>query len=121
MILCECTIPGDPVPKARPRQGKGGHTYTPQRTIDAEDAIAWALRAAYKGRPTSQLVTISLAFRCATRRRADVDNLAKLVLDAGNGIVYLDDQQVGRLVVDVARGVGKANASTTVVIESLRR
>lgn len=119
MILCDCTIPGDPIPKGRPRQGKGGHTYTPQRTIDAEEAVAWALRAAYSGKPTRELLTVTLAFRCATKRRTDIDNLAKLVLDAGNGVVWVDDQQVGRLIVDVARGV--SDPSTVVIVETLRR
>jgi hypothetical protein len=40
-------------------------------------------------------VALGLFFALATRRRIDVDNLEKLVLDAGNdGALWLDDAQV---------------------------
>lgn len=102
MIVCEVDVPGDPVAKGRPRFGPSG-TYTPAKTVAAEEALAWQLKRACR-KPTSEPVAIVLEFRCKTRRRADIDNLIKLVLDAANGIVYDDDQQVIDLTASVIRG-----------------
>lgn len=116
MILCSIDVPGDPIPKGRPRHGKGDRTYTPKRTEDAQQSVAWALMQGRRIRkPAAGPVHVTLSFRTKTKRRCDIDNLAKLVLDAGNGIVYDDDQQVVRLVVDVERG--SANPGTTILME----
>lgn len=44
MRTVEFTVPGQPVPKGRPRLGRGGHTYTPKNTKAAESRIAAAFR-----------------------------------------------------------------------------
>lgn len=81
---------------------------------------AWALVEGRKIRkPTAELVAVTLEFRCATERRCDVDNMVKLILDAGNGVVWVDDQQVARLVVDVYRSHPKPG--TTILAEVLSR
>lgn len=101
MILLDITIPGDPVPKGRPRSG-GGRTYTPDRTRDAEtrvrgfvDTSVWRRPKPYEGP-----VTLTVKFFCATRRRTDGDNLLKLITDAiqrgkhGAGGIIMDDAQI---------------------------
>ena len=35
------TIPGEPVPKARPRRGKGGVWYTPRESLAYEQLVGW--------------------------------------------------------------------------------
>ncbi len=81
MDLLVLTVPGDPIPKGRPRTGSG-KVYTPARTRDAEDVVrvlarqAYGPRAAYAG-----AVGIVVSFWCATRRRTDGDNLLKLITD----------------------------------------
>lgn len=110
------TVPGEPQGKGRPRFGNG-RTYTPAKTIEYERRIAtraaeampcpatalpcYVRVDAYKGVPKS--------WTKAKRARAldgqevpgkpDLDNVAKAVLDAMNGVVYADDQQVVRLLV----------------------
>ena len=91
--LLDLTIEGDPVPKARPRSTRSGHTYTPKRTVDAETVIR-NLAAEQVTEPYDGPVGVSLAFSCATARRTDGDNLQKLVLDALNKVVYTDDHLV---------------------------
>ncbi len=89
------TVPGRPVPKARPRVGANGHVYTPKETQQAEAAVGWAARGALRGKkPTTGPVSITVAFHVADRRRRDVDNLLKTVLDGLNGIAWADDSQV---------------------------
>ena len=88
-------VPGEPVPKARPRVVKG-RAYTPRRTVDAEEAIGWAFREAMPGHePLTGWVGMRCMFYTVTQKpRADIDNFLKLVSDALNGLAYVDDRQV---------------------------
>lgn len=86
-------IPGPPVPKARARQGAGGHTHTPQRVIDAEQRIS-AFIATIPIRYTENLA-MGCFFALKDATQTDADNLEKLVLDAINDSgLWLDDAQV---------------------------
>jgi crossover junction endodeoxyribonuclease RusA len=89
------TVPGVPVPKARPRIGNG-HTYTPART-KAHERLVWAYARQAGVRPFDGPVTMWLEFHMPTPGRADIDNMAKAVLDALNGTAYADDKQVCEL------------------------
>lgn len=119
-VLVDTTIFGDPIPKGRPREdSRNRRTYTPARTQNAQDAMAWALLA---GRLVSEPVAgpaeikMVLRLRCATRRRTDGDNLIKLVMDAGNGIIYDDDSQITKWDVELERG--SKNAGTDIRFET---
>ena len=99
--------------KARPRVTRSGHAYTPSETRQAEDAIRheWC-RVAYGAQAMPHVpVTVEIV----TERRLpkskakgiesepdtvkpDADNVAKLVLDALNGVAWADDAQVTCLV-----------------------
>ena len=94
--LVRLVIEGEPVPKARPRVFKG-HAVTPERTAAAEARVAWAMRQAYRGEPFTGPLVVELRFFRAARRRADLDNFCKLVLDAGNGVLWVDDSQIQEL------------------------
>ncbi len=88
-------IPGEPVAKGRPRFTKNGGVYTPKKTLDAESDIGWALKAECREVDAVSRFSVSLEFW--TKKRADIDNLAKLVLDAANGVIWADDSQVWAL------------------------
>lgn len=90
-------VPGEPLPKERPRVvRKHGKTvtYTPKRTLQAEEALAWALKAQIR-KPYTAPLALEVEFHRATHRRVDLDNLMKLVLDAGNRArIWADDSLV---------------------------
>jgi len=97
-------IPGEPVPKGRPRAfvnaktGKLGF-YSPKDTRDAERAIGERFRHELVRRSVElplegPLTLVTLFFR-STRRIVDDDNLRKLVMDAATRAhVWGDDDQV---------------------------
>lgn len=100
------TVPGAPVPKARPRVF-GSRTITDPRTVAYEALVrVHALKARQQARragiawPLDADYEMTLTCVMPTRRRADVDNLAKAALDACNGVLYDDDSQVSRLEVE---------------------
>ena len=111
------TVEGEPRGKGRPRFTRKGFAYTDAATRDYETLIACRAAEAMPC-PATELPVAVLIFiykgvpkswTMAKRRRAmdgleipgkpDLDNVAKGVLDAMNGVVYVDDTQVVRLVV----------------------
>lgn len=82
----DIVIYGDPVPQGRPRFSQSGHTYTP-----------------YMGIPTSwnkkkRMEAAQGLIRPTGKRSGDIDNLVKMIQDAGNGILWADDSIITDLV-----------------------
>lgn len=87
-------LPGDPVPKGRPRV-YNGHAITPKRTVRAEERLFAEFRLKYpQAKPFQCPVRLEAEFWMSHRGRPDLDNLLKLVLDSLNGVAYVDDAQV---------------------------
>lgn len=106
------TIPGIPIPKARPRVVRG-HAFTPKKTKDYEALVKDVYRLTvgeYLG-DSAIVAAIDLYFpipesysKSKKRRiaegeikhtkRPDVDNCAKAILDALNEVAYRDDSQI---------------------------
>ena len=125
------TIPGRPVPKARPRV-VNGHAFTPRETAAYKASVQWAYKAHARGaQPISTPCAVEMVFRFAipasARRkrppdrikpgdpytaRPDVDNLSKAVLDALNGLAFTDDA----LVVEISarKEYGEPGAEVTI-------
>ena len=97
-------ISGQPVAKGRPRLGRG-MVYTPAKTVAYEKVVALAAKAAMRGNtpPIIGPVSVDIKFFLARPKsnkstepvvKPDIDNLAKSVCDALNGIVWKDDSQI---------------------------
>jgi len=107
--LYRATIPGEPVPKGRPRLGRNGRTYTPAKTIKWEKEAAWALRENVPASGLDQPLELHVDVYCSRpkshsrKRRAareakstkpDGDNFLKAVCDAleKSGVVVNDSR-----------------------------
>lgn len=104
------SLPVQPVAKGRPRvvrlKNGASHSFTPDKTVDAEERIRWHLRE--QGAvlyPAGVALDVTMVFHCPRPKtlpkkvthnvkRADLDQYCKLLMDALNGIVYPDDAQV---------------------------
>lgn len=113
MTRLDFTVSGEPQGKGRPRMTRAGHAYTPAKTRSREALIAYHAQQAMAGRPlvegpvrVSIVATFAVPASWSKRKRSDAlsgllrptkkpdfDNIAKLV-DAINGIAWLDDAQV---------------------------
>ena len=85
-------VAGNPVPKQSFRKTKTGG-YTDPRVTAWQEAIGWKAKAEGVQLLTGN-VKVNLLFLLKDRRRRDSDNLSKAVLDALNGIAWVDDTQV---------------------------
>ena len=98
-MIYRITLAGEPLPKERPRvvrQHGKTRTFTPTRTLKAEEALTWAMRQVVR-RCLKEPLCLYVNFYRATKRRVDLDNLVKLVLDAGNRVIWSDDSLVQSL------------------------
>lgn len=119
MTTISFTVLGHPTGKGRPRAcRRGAHIglYTPAKTEEAERSLL-AQSLPYKpAQPLGGPLSVSIELLCAVPKswskrkrndalygyihptgKPDVDNAAKLVLDALNGVFYVDDKQVVEL------------------------
>lgn len=86
------TVPGVPYSKSRPRFGGRGRAFSKPEDVTAEHRTAIYMRATVR-QPFTGNVALACLFYRPTLGRVDVDNLVKHVCDAGNGVIYVDDQQ----------------------------
>lgn len=100
--------------KGRPRFTRSGRPYTPKATRDYERDIRDAFENA-PGRPpepfSGPIAVCIMTYRQLPKsapksvlsepdtHKPDIDNVAKIVLDALNGVAWEDDAQVVRLTV----------------------
>lgn len=120
-LVCAFTIDARPEPKRRPRFGNG-RTYTDERTVAFEHHVAVVARQAMKGQaPVSTPVRVIALFEQTDRRRMDIDNCAKSLLDGiavkGGGPVLVNDSQVVELRARMARGA--EHNRVTVMVEEV--
>lgn len=121
-MTLEYVIPGPPQPKERARRGAHGRWYTPERTrryeAHARSCATVARMALGTPWPMDAWYRVELWVRFPDRRRRDVDNVAKAVLDSANGVLWDDDLQVSELV--VRRSVDRERPRVEVVVEVVR-
>lgn len=103
-LMISITIPIDPIPQPRPKFGCG-RAYQPKRIIDYKKIVQLAARSAMRGKNIfDKCVAIELKFyrkfKPTSRNYGDFDNLAKAICDALNGVVYNDDSQIVRCVIE---------------------
>lgn len=113
-------IEGEPQGKARPRfSRRSGAVYTPTKTMNyekvikklcmaanvsfSEEKVLQAEIIAYFAIPSSaskKKRAAMLSGDIRPNKKPDLDNIAKVVLDSANGVLYSDDKQIVHLVVD---------------------
>lgn len=108
------TVYGNPIPKARPRV-TGHGTYTPQRVKDWQNCVAATHRQTCEPVTLTGSIQLTLHFYRKDRRRVDLDNLIKAVMDGLTGVAWADDSQICHIVASVQRD--KDNPRVEVAIE----
>lgn len=136
-MIYQFTVEGKLRGKERPRRGKHGGMYTPKTTVEYEESIRQALANAYSDtlqevevmhRPFWLYIT---AIKAPTKKsvkdgtagkpgspccaKPDGDNIAKAILDALNGVLWVDDSQCAGLT--VSKEWGRAGEQERIDVE----
>ena len=110
-------ILGQPIAKQRPRVTRQGIAYTPSKTVNYETMVKYTYQSLYWNRElitghieahitaifpvpksySKKKTAELLAGHNNYDKKPDCDNLAKIILDALNGIAYKYDSQVTSL------------------------
>lgn len=123
--MIEFTVPGEPVAQGRPRFSTRGNfvkAYDPEKSKDYKAYVKLVAMAAMSERslkPFDGAIAVSIRAYVSVpkskskkfrenalkglehpTKKPDCDNIAKILLDAMTGIVYEDDKQIIRLVVE---------------------
>ncbi|NBW16894.1 MAG: RusA family crossover junction endodeoxyribonuclease [Caulobacteraceae bacterium] len=134
-MVISFTVPGEPVAQPRVKAvNQGGFTrvYTPATAKPYKEAVRMVAMGHWRIPPASGPVIMHIDFLFARpksitwKRRAmprrphtkkpDLDNLAKAVLDALNGLLFFDDSQVVRLVLNKSYVAGGEEPHTVITI-----
>lgn len=108
-------MPWKAVSKERPRKGASGHMYTPKRTRDFEKLVGDVAKTIARPAFTCPVVVriiimepVPKSYKGIKREAAtsglisppvgDLDNKVKAITDGLNGIAYLDDNQINRII-----------------------
>ena len=124
-------VPGKPKGKARPRFAKG-RAYTPKNTVEYEKLISQCYQeqngTKHEGEISLDIKAVFMIPKSWTNRkkktyvdekrrpeiRPDIDNIAKVVMDALNGIAYEDDSQVVDMKVSKVYDIGSEGLLITI-------
>ena len=109
-------VNGEPRPKQSFRYSSRGGGYTHPRVTAWQGSVSFiALQAMDGCDPISGKLVVSLGFYLGNKRKVDLDNLSKAVLDAMNGIVYADDSDIIKLT--ITKQQYKQNPGVTIQID----
>ena len=102
--MIRITVDGDAIPAARPRFS-GRRCYQPKRNVEYRQRIqAAAMRAMNGGEPLKGEVIAAVRlfrrYKPTARTFGDCDNHLKAIFDGLNRIVFDDDSQIVRCVVE---------------------
>lgn len=89
--------------------------YKSEEANLTQKAIQWEAKSQYRGKPLSEEIKVSIVFYWPDKRRHDIDNGLKGLLDALTGILWDDDSQIQEM--RVRKYVDKANPRVELMIE----
>ena len=94
------TVPGKTVSKSNAYRICGKRLRKTKECKDWEAAIQKKAASVYSEEPHEGTVHLKINLYFPDKRRRDVDGPLKAILDAMNNLIYKDDSQVFRILVD---------------------
>lgn len=97
-MTLEFSVSGNPVPKQSFRYGRTS-SHADARVVDWQNIVRVRAREAANLQGFEKIdppagVSVQITFTLADKRKRDIDNLCKAVLDALKGYLFEDDDQV---------------------------
>jgi Holliday junction resolvase RusA-like endonuclease len=92
-------------------RSRHGRMYTPKDAKYYKEMISEAAEYTYKNPMSEQSLYVEISYTFPDRRRRDVTNYDKPILDSLEGIIYKDDTQIQeiRMTKKVVKGVAETH------------
>jgi len=78
-----------------------------------KESYQWQAKSQWHGDPIQSDVSLKVDLYFGTKRKSDIDNFFKLLLDSLTGIVYVDDSQIQTMT--VSKHYDKSNPRIEVI------
>ena len=74
-----------------------GRNILSKKYRDAKEALKWEIKSQWHKEPLDEDVCLNIIFYFGNKRKNDIDNLLKCLLDSAEGILFTDDSLVTEL------------------------
>lgn len=91
-----------------------GRNILSKKYRDAKDTLKWEIKSQWHREPLTDDVVLDIIFFFGNKRKNDIDNQIKIILDAAEGILFEDDSQVKEL--HIYKKYDKENPRTEILV-----
>lgn len=103
MPTIELTLKGNPqstnhIYKSTCR-GKFASVYMSKAGKDLKESYQWQLKSQYKGKPKKDDLDLRVELFFGDKRKRDIDNYSKILLDSMSKIIFEDDSQIQSILI----------------------
>ena len=112
--MIHITVYTKPVPINQKYFVRNGRNILSTKYRESKRSLQQEIATQFNGQPISQNVAVNIIQYFGDKRKRDVDNAIKIILDSMSNIVYLDDSQVTEL--HVFKEYDKDNPRTEISI-----
>lgn len=100
-------------------RGKFASMYMSKEGKDIKESYQWQAKSQWKKKPLIEDLEISIKLFFGTKRKVDIDNFNKLILDSLTGICYVDDSQIQKATIE--KHYDKNNPKTQITIKTYEK
>jgi len=108
------TLPGNPKSTQNIYRFAGRIMYMNKVGKELKESYQWEAKSQWKKEPTKGDIGVRIHLFFGDKRKRDIDNFNKLILDSLSGIVWEDDVQIQSLF--ISKHYDKENPRAEVVI-----
>ena len=99
--MANITLKGNPLSTNHVYYHAGrGLSFLRSKAKALKEDYQWQAKSQWKKPPIETEIEVTIKIYLGTKRKADWDNFHKLSMDALNGIVWVDDSQIQRAIVE---------------------
>lgn len=80
-------------------RGKFASMYMSKDGKDLKESYQWEAKSQWKRKPLKTAVILEIALYFDSKRKHDIDNYNKILLDSLTGIIWEDDNQIVELII----------------------
>lgn len=99
------TLKGNPQSTNHLYRHRGHLVYMTAEGRALKESYIWQIKSQYKGTPKKGRISLRLDLYFGDKRKRDIDNYNKILLDSLTGILYEDDSQIDFLTITKSRDI----------------